>query len=72
MFVQLIFAFDLLHNFVHHFFAWAFGHYTPVIRVKGEKIYVFNGGTDIDFILAAWEAGGGREELKVTANNRRG
>ena len=47
MFVQLIFAFDLLHNSVHYFFAWTFVH------------------------LAAWGAGGGREEAKVTANNRR-
>ena len=71
MFVQLIFAFDLLHNSVHHFFAWTFVHFTPVVRVNGERIYLFNDGTDIDFILAAWGAGGGREEAKVTANDRR-
>ena len=71
MFVQLIFAFDLLHNSVHHFFAWTFVHFTPVVRVNGERIYLFNDGTDIDFILASWGAGGGREEAKVTANDRR-
>ena len=71
MFVQLIFAFDLLYNSVHHFFAWSFVHFTPVVRVNRERIYLFNDGTDIDFILAAWGAGGGREELKVTASNRR-
>eukprot|EP00957_Ditylum_brightwellii_P077759 5909013-Ditylum_brightwellii.AAC.1 len=71
MFVQLIFALDLLHNSDHHFFAWKFVHFTPVVRAKRETIYVFNVGTDIDFILAAWGAGGGREESKVTANDRR-
>ena len=71
MFVQLLFAFDLLHNFVHHLFAWTFVHFTPVVRVKRERTYVFNDGTDIDFILAAWGAGGGREESRVIANNRR-
>eukprot|EP00957_Ditylum_brightwellii_P188617 14358834-Ditylum_brightwellii.AAC.1 len=71
MFAQLIFAFDLLHNTVHHFFAWVFVHFTPVVRVKRETIYVFNDGTNIDFILTEWGAGGGREELRVTANDRR-
>jgi hypothetical protein len=71
MFVQLIFAFDLLHNSVHHFFAWTFVHFTPVVRFNEERIYAFNGGTDIDFILTVWGAGGGREEAKVTANERR-
>ena len=66
-----IFVFDLLHNSVHHFFAWTFVNFTPVVRVNGERIYLFNDGTDIDFILAAWGAGGGREEAKVTANDRR-
>ena len=47
MFVQLIFSFDILHNSVHHFFAWIFVHSTPVVRVKGERIYVFNDGTYI-------------------------
>eukprot|EP00957_Ditylum_brightwellii_P200004 15247006-Ditylum_brightwellii.AAC.1 len=71
MVVQLIFAFDTLHNSVHHFYAWAFLHFTPVVRVKGKRIYVFNDGTDIDFILAAWRAGSGKGESKVTANGRR-
>eukprot|EP00957_Ditylum_brightwellii_P029558 2233301-Ditylum_brightwellii.AAC.1 len=71
MFVQLIFALDLLHTSVHHFFAWTFLHFTPIIRVKGERIYLFNYGTDMYFILAVWRAGGGREESKVTASQRR-
>ena len=71
IFVQLIFAFDILYNSVHHFFAWTFVHFTPVVRVKGERIYVFYDETDIDFILVAWGADGGREESKVTANHRR-
>eukprot|EP00957_Ditylum_brightwellii_P117335 8949091-Ditylum_brightwellii.AAC.1 len=71
MFVQLIFAFDLLHNTVHHFFALTFVHLSPVVRVKGERVDVSNDGIDIDFILAAWGAVGGREESKVTANDRR-
>ena len=71
MVVQLIFGFYLLHNSVYHFFAWTFVHFTPVVRVKRERICVFNDRTDIDFILAAWGAGGSREESKVTANNRR-
>eukprot|EP00957_Ditylum_brightwellii_P199886 15237845-Ditylum_brightwellii.AAC.1 len=70
MSVQLMFAFDILHNYVHHFFAWTFEHFTSVVTVERERIYVFNNNTDIDFILAAWQAGGGKEESKVTANDR--
>eukprot|EP00957_Ditylum_brightwellii_P144984 11042599-Ditylum_brightwellii.AAC.1 len=71
MLVQLMFAFDILHNSVHHFCAWAFVHFTPVVRVKGERVYLFKDNTDIDFILAAWGADGGKKESKVTANDRR-
>eukprot|EP00957_Ditylum_brightwellii_P204504 15339576-Ditylum_brightwellii.AAC.1 len=71
MSVQLIFAFDLLHNTVCHVFVWAFVHFTPVVRDKRERIYVFNDRTEKDFILAEWGAGGGRGESKVTANDRR-
>eukprot|EP00957_Ditylum_brightwellii_P033427 2532518-Ditylum_brightwellii.AAC.1 len=71
MFVQLIFAFDILHNSVHHFFAWAFVQFTPVVRVKGDRIYLFNKRTDINFILAAWGASGDKEELRATIQQRR-
>ncbi len=71
MFVQLTFAFDLLHKFVHHFFTWTFVHFNPVVGLDGERIFLFNGGTDIDLILAAWGAGGGVEEAKVSVNNRK-
>ena len=70
MFAVLIFAQDIVHNSVHHFLAWTFPHFTPVVRVDSDLIYVFNNNTDIDFILAAWGTSGGNEESRMTASDR--
>jgi hypothetical protein len=70
MFAVLIFAQDIVHNSVHHFLAWTFPHFTPVVRVDSDLIYIFNNNTDIDFILAAWGTSGGNVESRMTASDR--
>ena len=64
MFTQYYFALPVLHNILHHSFAWTFYHFTCLPIFEGDIISITNYYYEKYFSVAAWEKPGGSCGIK--------
>ena len=71
MFAQSYFALPVLHNVLHHFFSWAFYHFTCLPILEGYIIIITNYEYDKYFSISTWGKSGASCDIKTKKKNTR-